>query len=91
MPMQRIRDVREVKQVAVDGEMRKRANREQLRRSISVTRISNTKSTPSNGLLLYYPLNSSYHNISHLSGEIWEETSFVLTIALPARAQRDLY
>ena len=49
MPMQRIKDVREVKQVAVDGEMNKRANREQLRRSISVTRISNIKASPTNG------------------------------------------
>ena len=54
MPMQRIQDVREVKQVAVDGEMKKRANREQLRRSLSITRVANAQSSPTNGKLQCY-------------------------------------
>ena len=53
MPMQKIQDVRVLKQIAVDGEMKKRENREQLRRSLSVTRISNSKAAPVNGRILH--------------------------------------
>ena len=49
MPMRRIKEVREVKQVAVEGEMKQRANREQLRRSMSITRVANAQSSPTNG------------------------------------------
>ena len=58
LPMQKIRDVREVKQALVDGEMQKRENREKMRRSVSISSAPNTKASPVNGknpLLIYVP------------------------------------
>lgn len=49
LPMQKIRDVREVKQALVDGEMQKRENREKMRRSLSISSAPNTKASPVNG------------------------------------------
>ena len=49
MPMQRIRDFRTVKQAVVDSEMQKRENRAQLRKSMSIHSVSNSKAAPVDG------------------------------------------
>ena len=66
MPMQRIRDVREVKQAVVDTEMERRERRQELRRSLSVPRVSSTDSVPlpSEGALLPSYLLEMQHMLS---------------------------
>lgn len=53
--MQRIQDVRSIKQIVVDSEMRKRENRQQPRKALSANGFSNATAAPVGGTDFLFP------------------------------------